>query len=189
MEETNNENRAEIWAEWLQEMLDSKRWRQADLVNNSHGTVKRDRASKWLSGKESPSYRNAIVVANTLNVSHSSALRAAGFESDEIDQDHSRRLIAAQASIDNYVPPASAQRALAEFPDSILIGEILRRAHEREGVHPIKTLPAWGSLSNVVRDIEDARERGSEATTKHAANEPRNITPGEIDGDQAGDDV
>lgn len=76
MTETDN---AQAWGEWLRRELDKRDWRQADLVRESQGHIKRDRASKWANGNERPTYRMAIVVANTLGASHDDALTAAGY--------------------------------------------------------------------------------------------------------------
>ena len=64
---------AKQWGEWLSAALTARGWRQADLVRQSEGLIKRDRASKWVNGNERPSHRLAIVV------SREDALEAAGY--------------------------------------------------------------------------------------------------------------
>lgn len=97
------------WSEWLRAQLDEREWRNADLVNRSQNTIKADRVSKWLNGKETPSYRLAIVTANTLGVERAEALTAAGF-GDEVP--------AADAP-----PPVTLETA----SDADLLRELLRR--------------------------------------------------------------
>ncbi|GAA3730557.1 hypothetical protein GCM10022239_03910 [Leifsonia bigeumensis] len=44
-------------------------------------------------------------------------------------------------------------------------------------------------LTDTIRNIEDARELGLNTETPYAADEPRNTTPGESDGDQPGGEL
>jgi transcriptional regulator with XRE-family HTH domain len=74
-----NEELAANWGEWLRDMLDSKNWTQSDLVAASDKLIRPDRVSKWVNGKERPSHRNAVIVANTLGVSTTAALDVAGY--------------------------------------------------------------------------------------------------------------
>ncbi|WGD38508.1 helix-turn-helix transcriptional regulator [Lysinibacter sp. HNR] len=67
------------WSDWLHEELSARNWRQADLVRESEGHIKRDRVSKWLAGKEQPSYRMAAVVADVLEIPFDEVLRVAGY--------------------------------------------------------------------------------------------------------------
>lgn len=68
------------WATWLREQLEEREWTNAEFVRQSVGRIKPDRVSKWLSGREVPSHRSAVVAANTLGIDPSFALRAAGFD-------------------------------------------------------------------------------------------------------------
>lgn len=67
------------WAIWLRDALGEKGMRAADLVRRSEGAIKRDRVSKWLNRGEAPTYRNAQIVANILEMPQRDALLAAGF--------------------------------------------------------------------------------------------------------------
>lgn len=111
------ENETRAWSEWLAQKLDERSWRQADLVRNSEGEIKRDRASKWLSGKETPSYRLAIIVANTLGVDRDEAIIAAGY--------------LPTAAAENF--PKTRAWVLEDFSDEELLEELQRRAKKREG--------------------------------------------------------
>lgn len=133
------------WAQWLQEHLDQRGWRQADLVRESQGTIKRDRASKWLAGRETPSYRSAVYVANTLGIDHDDALIAAGYRQPSEDGAASTPLAATPA------------RTLQDYSDLDLIAEIQRRAAQRP-------LGDVGRLSD--DDIRDALPDLPEGYTK-----------------------
>lgn len=117
---------------WLQERLDERGWRQADLVNYSEGSIKRDRVSKWINGKEKPSYRYAVIVANTLGVDQSGALEVAGFvESDEQRRERQVKLEAAGLS-QEAIPSPELRAELRKFDDATLLGELLVRTKLRE---------------------------------------------------------
>lgn len=138
---------AAAWGKWLSEQLESRGWRQADLVNNSASRIKRDRASKWVRGAESPTHRMAVVVANTLEVPRSDALRAAGFEpaaEEEALAERELRLVKALAQVDTQLSegplPGSPDkptrvmmmRMLDQFPKSTILDYLTRRALREE---------------------------------------------------------
>lgn len=112
-------NETTMWREWLAAHLKERDWRQADLVRESQGTIKRDRASKWLSGNEVPSYRLAVAVANTLDVAREEALAAAGYLSEQV-----LRSTTNEQTQDSQV-------TLSVFTDIELTRELLSRAQAR----------------------------------------------------------
>ncbi len=134
---------AAAWGIWLSEQLESRGWRQADLVNNSGGRIKRDRASKWVRGAESPTHRMAVVVANTLEVSRADALRAAGYEPAAEEAELAERelkLVRALAQVDAQLDegplPSTPDRPtrvmmmrmLDQLPPSAILDYLTRRA-------------------------------------------------------------
>ncbi|MGG7509047.1 helix-turn-helix domain-containing protein [Plantibacter sp. YIM 135249] len=102
------------WTEWLIAELDKRGWKQADLVKASGGAIKRDRVSKWVNGKERPTHRNAIVIANVLGADAAQALAAASFDSST-----------------TLVTPVPLPVDLARFTDEQLVSELARRMKER----------------------------------------------------------
>lgn len=108
------------WSEWLTSELEKRGWRQADFVRESHGTIQRDRVSKWLNGDSRPSHRYAIITANTLGTSHEEALRAAGFDFSPVED-------ALALALGNQL-----NRGLTGYTELELIDELRRRARERQ---------------------------------------------------------
>jgi len=98
---------------WLTAQLDLRGWRQADLVRASK--LPRDRVSKWVNGHESPTHRNAVIIANTLGVPVEEAVAAAGLDDPVSEPER----------------PGPA-RALARYSDSDLLSELQLRARARE---------------------------------------------------------
>lgn len=111
------EERARTWAQWLSGQLAERGWAQADLVSHSGNLIKRDRASKWVNGREAPSHRLAVVAANTLGAPVSEALEAAGFGAAAIT-----------AQVEAVRP---APLPLHEIDERDLLEELLRRAAAR----------------------------------------------------------
>lgn len=142
-----NETPGEAWSRWLLARLEEKGWRQADLVRNSGGLIKRDRASKWTSGKENPTYRLAMVTANTLDVPQSDALLAAGYITEEtqfaIHETEERlalvkkQLAASHQELDDTEAEWAAQLEdahLSDVPDSVILRVLLGRSAKRERI-------------------------------------------------------
>lgn len=156
------------WQAWLQGQLDERGWRQKDLVAASEGTIKRDRVSKWVTGKELPSYPNAIIVANTLQVPQISALRAASFDvsrdAENVPSDRTRAMHEAAEEIKGRYTDYETRRALYDYSDSDLLNELRRRAEIREAysayVAPvthdrIEERLAHGGISFVGGSVDD----------------------------------
>ncbi|EYT61662.1 hypothetical protein [Microbacterium sp. UCD-TDU] len=140
-------DQANSWGAWLATKLDEREWRQADLVRESGGLIKRDRASKWLSGNERPSHRLAIVVANTLDLPHEEALEAAGFTAESSKRE--KDLEEALAQIDKQFGPGGTMtlaqkqermpslsrlelfRELDQHPDHLILQYLTERALRR----------------------------------------------------------
>ena len=155
-----NEELAIHWGEWLREMLDSKNWAQSDLVAASDKLIRPDRVSKWVNGKERPSHRNAVIVANTLGVSITSALAVAGYGSSEVE---------APTSLgDPFGAEARLNSAkLAAFTNEQLLLELLRRDNssiaESDVVRPVRSLPnVSGYIDDAVHGLDTAA--GSDET-------------------------
>lgn len=112
----------ETWAEWLRNRLDERAWKQSDLVRESKSHIKADRVSKWLNGRERPSYKLAIITANTLGIPHDVALSAAGY-ADQLP-DAKRE---ASTPLRIFV-----EKPLSDFDELELLDELRRRATLRE---------------------------------------------------------
>lgn len=127
------------WAEWLAKELAERGWRQADLVRESRGAIKPDRVSKWLAGKEMPSFNSALITADALGVPQSKALQVAGFDGKSILKSPEAigtlaELANAKRQVQVLTVRLDALRSLrlSEFSDAELAEEILRRAEERD---------------------------------------------------------
>ena len=128
-----------LWAEWLRESLDSRGWKQADLVRESDGLIKADRVSKWLAGKESPSHKLALVAANALAADQNEALHAAGFSHVVLASQKSASADAAQGDGEARAAQSRSEarlsrlgRLLNGIPDSEILHVLQRRAEGRE---------------------------------------------------------
>lgn len=123
-EDEQTGGRDQEWATWLQGQLDERSWRQADLVRESGSTIKADRVSKWLSGKELPTYRSATIIAHTLGLNRDYVLEVAGYDRVEVSEERraaARARLAATPHIER----------LKEYTDTELAAEMLRRAERR----------------------------------------------------------
>ncbi|MBE7953580.1 hypothetical protein ILP86_04500 [Microbacterium sp. R1] len=165
-------DQANSWGAWLATKLDEREWRQADLVRESGGLIKRDRASKWLSGNERPSHRLAIVVANTLDLPHEEALEAAGFTAEsskrEKDLDEALAQIDRQFGAGGTMTLAHRQertpsltrlelfRELDQHPDYLILQYLAERAL-RSRYRTDVGQPA-GDVGDSADDVEE-RER------------------------------
>lgn len=145
------------WAEWLGNELNRRNWKQAQLVAASGGEIKADRVSKWLSGKESPTHRLALVAANVMGADHDEALAAAGFP------ELSGRTVA--SSVDVRVDPSNLgdepDPRLVDVSDEDLLRELLRRAESRRA-----------SRGNVAELRPRRRDVGGDADDELLAKEP-----------------
>lgn len=76
------------FAIWLAQQLTERSWRQVDMVTASGGTIQRDRVSKWLAGKEVPSFASLQKIAAALGVPEPEVFEATGLRSPgpRIDQ-------------------------------------------------------------------------------------------------------
>jgi len=137
------------WSKWLQEKLDERGWRQADLVNNSEGHIKRDRASKWVRGVETPTWRMAKVAANTLGVPQSEALRAAGFENEASEMDRQKSVLKQHLGIKGMTDGQLVE-TLKEVPDSAILRVLQLRAAKRESLSRRATGVAQGNYDNLI---------------------------------------
>lgn len=102
------------------------------MVRASRNTIKRDRASKWLSGSEAPSYRLAVATANALGVNPVEALQAAGFDVVEAPagvESTSRvsTLVRALDDIERQMPRELLIERLKRFTERELLSELQRR--------------------------------------------------------------
>lgn len=123
---------SEAWGSWLSQQLSDRGWRQADLVRESQGLIKRDRVSKWVNGIERPTYRLTVVVANTLTLPTNEVLQAAGYATPE--QDPLTEFEAHYFASNDVTDTAAIDpRALREYPDSMLMEELARRLAARAG--------------------------------------------------------
>ncbi|WP_136057299.1 helix-turn-helix transcriptional regulator [Microbacterium sp. K24] len=115
------------WGEWLREQLAERGWRQADLVRESEGLIKRDRASKWVNGNERPSHRLAIVAANTLGITRERALFAAGYAAslDDLTLDSEANAAVHEERMQKL--RTMDANNLSHVPSSVLLAEIARR--------------------------------------------------------------
>jgi len=157
------EDRAAAWGTWLQAQLNQRDWRAADLVRASGGSIKPDRASKWLSGKERPSHRYALITANTLGASPKEALDVSGYE-----------VANPQRAADRYAAETAEMNVvrgrLAQFDDRQLLLELLRRESEarysreyRESLVPQDVVPGEDtSGTDVFSSILSAEESRKE---------------------------
>jgi hypothetical protein len=146
VDETNMENKDSAWGTWLQAQLDLRQWRQADLVKNSDGAIKRDRVSKWINGIDRPSYRAAVIVANTLGINQRPALEAAGFmETEEAARTRQER-VEAFVQAQQRKPGARLRKALRGYSDLDLLDEMMRRARLRD--LGADALPTVGSTTD-----------------------------------------
>ncbi|MFC5993517.1 helix-turn-helix domain-containing protein [Pseudonocardia hispaniensis] len=75
--------RGSSWAVWLQNRLDERSWRQAELVNRSGGTVTRAQVSRWLKGGHVPDIASIRDVCEVLGVPAVEGMIAAGHLSPE----------------------------------------------------------------------------------------------------------
>ncbi|WP_345750075.1 hypothetical protein [Microbacterium rhizophilus] len=144
------------WATWLQAQLDVRGWRQADLVRESQGLIKRDRVSKWLRGAERPTHRMAVITANTLGVSRDEVLGAAGYEAEGEPVTYST--LPSGGQLTAQTPPRELALALAAVSDVALLELLLERAQTRDGqrlplppevpeVHPAAAPPVYEAVS------------------------------------------
>lgn len=120
------------FASWLRSQLSDRNWKQADLVRESENRIKADRASKWANGHETPSYRFAIVLANTLGLPHDVVLEAAGFEKELPESAEERENKLAEAV--RAIPSIARARNLEDYADSELLAELRTRALRREAI-------------------------------------------------------
>ncbi|MFJ4173338.1 helix-turn-helix domain-containing protein [Microbacterium sp. NPDC089696] len=126
-------DQAAQWGEWLHQMLDERGWRQADLVRESNGLIKRDRASKWVNGNERPSHRLAIVAANTLGVTQESALTAAGYSPTVESLVADREALVAEYEVRMRRLRELDQKVdLSSVSSADLLGELARRLNVAE---------------------------------------------------------
>lgn len=117
---------AEAWGAWLSQQLKERGWRQADLVRESAGLIKRDRVSKWVNGIERPTYRLTVVVANTLSLPTNEVLHAAGYSTPDDDP-----LVGFVAHYGVGDAPAIDEHMLRDLPDQVLLDELARRLSDR----------------------------------------------------------
>lgn len=147
------------WADWLDAALKERGWAQAELVRQSEGHIKADRVSKWLSGKEGPSHKFAIVAANTLGKEHSEALRAAGF-TEAADGLERRRTM-----LDQHLFAKPSQGRLLELlkdvPDSELLRVLHLRAQRRESDVVEPTGAARGNRHAIEKTVRGHAENVS----------------------------
>jgi transcriptional regulator with XRE-family HTH domain len=115
------------WAEWLDTELKRRNWKQAQLVSASGGQIKADRVSKWLSGKENPSHKLALIAANVFDADHDEALTAAGFP--ELAGRSASGV--PESRTDASIVDIEADPRLVEVSDEDLLRELLRRTEER----------------------------------------------------------
>ncbi|MEJ1087005.1 hypothetical protein WDU99_01595 [Microbacterium sp. Mu-80] len=129
-------NDAERWGLWLSQQLKQRDWRQADLVRESQGLIKRDRVSKWVNGIERPTYRLTVVVANSLSLPPEEVLEAAGYSTptDETDDDSDESALYARhlAAQDTATTLPIDELSLRNIPSQALLSELARRLAERE---------------------------------------------------------
>lgn len=144
---------------------------QAELVRQSEGHIKADRVSKWLSGKEKPSHKFAIIVANTLGKEHSEALRAAGF-TDAADGMDKRRSMLNQHL---FAKPSQGLllEMLKDVPDSEILRVLQLRAERRES----DELEATG----VAAGNKVALDKAVQERAKNVSGSGETIDPHEID--------
>lgn len=144
VEEQSNEELARKWGDWLKARLDEREWRQADLVRESGGMIKRDRVSKWVAGLERPTFRNATRISNALGIERREVLEAAFLIGTEPDFSEPtvepRSLFLTDEELDlfdnspegrAYVAKAQRSSAFAAFSDAEMLEELLERARTR----------------------------------------------------------
>lgn len=159
---------AKAWGDWLANELSERTWRQADLVRESGGLIKRDRASKWASGSERPSYRLAVVAANTLGVTHERALEAAGYI--EPLPEYPEHMAREDEERRAYLQTPAGQKTLeAEFSNHEL-GEALKNFTEDESYRSVilQNIPDAEILAEIARRFAVAGSATKETGADHA---------------------
>jgi len=88
--------------------------------------------SKWLSGKDQPSWRFVRIVSNTLDAPLEHAVTAAGFDPKMLKWDQEARLREAVDRLNAIAADAEVVSDLGRYRDSVLLAELERRARLRE---------------------------------------------------------